>query len=784
MKNILLLILLSALFLSPHLKSNAQCAPDMTTPISICQSATVYLDATGLAFLNANQIDGGSSDNCSSVDLFINGQDSILLNCSYLGIQAVTLTVQDSSGNTSSCVTNVTVIDTIPPTVLCASSYEAYLNSLGNVTVYGTALDSGSFDNCFTTHFINTGNLLSQSVTYDTSYLGNNTVVVYINDDSGNSLDSCVGTLNIVDTFGLVRGFIYQDLNLDCVKDNNEIGAIGRKVIINPGNIITTTDENGIWILDSLPFGNYTVTVDTTGGWQSNCPNPQSFSVTQNTFVSFAPDFGQYNPNGCPAPSVSLVARTLRPGFSNQVICGQVSNLTRATNSIDSGYVIITLAPLMTLQSASVPYTNIGNNAYRIDLNTLVPGAYAPFYLYFNLSNTAVINQTLCISSQLYIGDDCYLDTIPNPFPSGISPCNSTYDQSHLDISAVCNNGSVLFTIINNGIGDMSCLAPVRTYVDGVYQSLDSIQLVSGDSIVYTIVGNGQTWRMEVDQHPLHPGNSNPSTTIERCGNLNNWTSNLFNVLPLDDADPDIDISCQLVRASYDPNDKTGYPLGLNSTHDISPNQDLTYRIRFQNTGNDTAFTVVIRDTLSVDLDIFSVESAASSHNYSFRMYGPRVLEWTFNNILLPDSTTNNLESQGFVDFKVKQVPNLPIGRVIENTAAIYFDFNPPIITNTYFHTINENLLVLNVEQYQQENTLLTGIHVYPNPTKDIITIEKEQVGRLDIGISNTLGQRISTQTSNSQTTQLDLSTLPNGIYILSIKQGTQYTSRKIIKNH
>jgi hypothetical protein len=67
-----------------------------------------------------------------------------------------------------------------------------------------------------------------------------------------------------------------------------------------------------------------------------------------------------------------------------------------------------------------------------------------------------------------------------------------------------------------------------------------------------------------------------------------------------------------------------------------------------------------------------------------------RELVFTFENILLPDSTTNFEGSLGHVYFQVKPRAGLVPGTVIENTAAIYFDFNAPIITNTTFHTIRK----------------------------------------------------------------------------------------------
>jgi uncharacterized repeat protein (TIGR01451 family) len=185
------------------------------------------------------------------------------------------------------------------------------------------------------------------------------------------------------------------------------------------------------------------------------------------------------------------------------------------------------------------------------------------------------------------------------------------------------------------------------------------------------------------------------------------WTSNLVNLLPPDDADPFIDIQCVTARLSYDPNDKTGYPLGVGGSHDISPNGKIDYVINFQNTGSDTAFTVVIRDTLDMDLDVFTVQSGVSSHPYSFVMHGPRVLEWTFSNIQLPDSTTNEVLSHGFITFSVDQNLGLPSGTLIHNTADIYFDFNEPIVTNTTLHTVKQDV---NLQAWSEQQTVEVNV--------------------------------------------------------------------------
>jgi hypothetical protein len=139
------------------------------------------------------------------------------------------------------------------------------------------------------------------------------------------------------------------------------------------------------------------------------------------------------------------------------------------------------------------------------------------------------------------------------------------------------------------------------------------------------------------------------------------------------------------IVASYDPNDKVGTANNSQSTEHYYLDQDLwiDYVVRFQNTGNDTAFTVVIRDVIEQDLDIESLQILGASHAFIPSFGEGRELVFTFPNILLPDSTTDLLASQGFVAFRMKPRIGLLPGDLIENSAAIYFDFNEPIITET-----------------------------------------------------------------------------------------------------
>jgi len=576
----------------------------------------------------------------------------------------------------------------------------------------------------------------------------------------------------------LVTGTAFIDFNQNCIDEDNEIGIAGRTVTINPGNITATTSNNGVWGIKSLPIGSYTATIDSSPYWLPTCPTTLNFFVPSVVFPSTASSFGFLATTPCPAPDISIYPATLRPGFSNKVYIHACNEQTGVA-SIDSAYVIVELDSLLTPTTSSIPFTSLGNNLYRVEVDTIYPGFCVDFWLGCQLSTSAILGQTLCTKAQIYPVEACIFDTIPNPYPIGFSPCNTNYDQSHIEIQSLCDTDTIRFIVSNTGSGDMSCYAPLRLYIDGVLDLIDSVQLLSGNSTIFSYQGDGRTWRLETNQHPLHPGNSNPSNTIELCGDSTNWTSNLVNIMPLDDADPNVDIFCDIVRASYDPNDKTGFPLGIGSSHDILPNQELEYVIRFQNTGTDSALFVVVVDTLPLELDVSSLRIEASSHDYFLQINNTNVLLFFFNYIYLPDSNTNEPASHGFIKFKIKQSPNLPNGTTIENSANIYFDINPPVPTNTTLHTIKEEVITLSLDKKIEEQL---KIKIYPNPTEGLIFIEKEDNKEISFHVIDNLGQSLISKTSCDNIISIDLTLLTSGLYYIYINNGKQTATQKIIK--
>jgi len=150
----------------------------------------------------------------------------------------------------------------------------------------------------------------------------------------------------------------------------------------------------------------------------------------------------------------------------------------------------------------------------------------------------------------------------------------------------------------------------------------------------------------------------------------------------------------QEVVNSFDPNDKQEVHGGTVTKLEVLRGNYLTYTIRFQNTGNDTAFNIIIKDVLDDKLATGTFEMLSASHPYQLKIKDGKYISWEFNDVMLVDSIRNEPESHGFITYRIKTNNNLVIGDSINNRASIYFDFNPPVITNTTVTAVTKTTAV------------------------------------------------------------------------------------------
>jgi uncharacterized repeat protein (TIGR01451 family) len=239
----------------------------------------------------------------------------------------------------------------------------------------------------------------------------------------------------------------------------------------------------------------------------------------------------------------------------------------------------------------------------------------------------------------------------------------------------------------------------------------------------------------------------------------------LLNVQSDIDSLNDMASDLALAMGSFDPNDKQVSRQILSPT-EIQAKTPIIYTIRFQNTGTLAAIDVRVVDTLSASIEVGSLRVIDASHSYTMTIRERGILEFSFLGINLPDSTTNEQLSHGFIRFTVQFDSTLSLGQKVENTAAIYFDFNAPIITNT---TVTEVKIVHTTQPLLPE----VKFWVAPNPVQNHFSIKlNEPITReADVIISDVAGKVVYRKRYSSVQDLLEFRDmhLASGVYFIRL---------------
>ncbi len=317
----------------------------------------------------------------------------------------------------------------------------------------------------------------------------------------------------------------------------------------------------------------------------------------------------------------------------------------------------------------------------------------------------------------------------------------------------------------------------------------DLVTLVGIDFPPSQTIGNQLLWNIE-NLNPTESGQIKLELImpgVDYLGEYLNFSSNIslindsgitiFN----DEHEYEPQINC-----AYDPNDKLVSPVLVYEGDNYTLfDQTLEYTIRFQNTGTDTAFNIQITDQLDPNLDWSTFTPQNSSHPFSVSLNETGLVDFRFENILLPDSSTNLIESQGFVKYKIKSKDGILENTIIENTASIFFDFNPPIITNT-----TENIMVseypFEIEPGNQNTGSDLAFSFQPNPSNGTVNIdfEFEEKQVWEIQLHNSWGKLIRSyegETTGLKNKALFFQGLANGVYYLTLFSNDTSKTEKLI---
>jgi hypothetical protein len=216
----------------------------------------------------------------------------------------------------------------------------------------------------------------------------------------------------------------------------------------------------------------------------------------------------------------------------------------------------------------------------------------------------------------------------------------------------------------------------------------------------------------------------------------------------------------------------------------------LEYLIRFQNTGTDTAFNVVIADTLDGNLDPESIEMGLSSHFYRWQMKttdeGKTALVWSFPGISLPDSGVNEARSHGFIQFRISPKTGLAQGTTVQNQASIYFDFNQPIVTPPVISTLKDQFFtgVITAEDGlvypdQEKNRQYIGVRLYPNPVTRK-TVHFESLFSTDLSVFDAQGRLLFHRSGLKGKQNLEMPMQP-GFYFLDCVNALGKSRQKLM---
>jgi hypothetical protein len=717
-------------------------------------------------------------------------------NAAHLSSGTYTVTVTDGNGCSN---TGSGIVSNIPGPNITVSTTPASCGICNGSVIIGASGGTPPFMYSWS------NGMISNYSTYLCSGTYNVTVV-----DANNCANSTSFFINTTNNLTVVPDTL---INANC--SNNNLGTIAVHGGCGAGNYSYQWSNGATTsMINNLVAGSYSVTVidansDTASAtfFINNTPNIYAAITAINPNCSNNGSITVYAQGDDPpftylwndplhqttATAVGLSQGTYIVTITNSTGCTYIASASLISNCMNviKGRVYLDANQNCVQDSgeAGIPYrllyvspgnyygsTDTSGNymikTYDLNNTLYVAGTLAPYSLICPTAGNYTVNfsnqgDTASGYDFGYYGDPNYFDLVIHP---GWSPANPGFNKKYW----IC--------YYNNS------LTPQNVLIRFVYDSLLQFTSCTQGGVHYPA-----QHKIEWTINNLQPSsswnwNTKPDITfyVPTTVSISTILHSYFEILPVTgDAHPSDNTLMveELVTGSHDPNSKSVSPVGDIKEGYITQNDSvLNYTIHFQNDGNDTAFTVVVIDTLSPFLDPATVVPGAASHPYTFELYGQGILKFRFDNILLPDSNVNEPASNGYVSFSVNQKPNNPGGTVIYNTASNYFDFNEPVNTNTVKNTIRPSLGI-------SDEAIKNGnIIIYPNPFSDVthIAFTIPFSSFVKIVIYDIYGNTVAivldkNMIAGEHEIEFNSLGLSEGIYFLCLETGKQKLTKKMI---
>ncbi|MFM9944507.1 MAG: T9SS type A sorting domain-containing protein [Bacteroidia bacterium] len=282
------------------------------------------------------------------------------------------------------------------------------------------------------------------------------------------------------------------------------------------------------------------------------------------------------------------------------------------------------------------------------------------------------------------------------------------------------------------------------------------------------IVGKTLTWNYKL----LTADSLNFSSVIEVASPVTakagDSVSLKVSISPFPDSNPSNNIKSYRfpIVNSYDPNIKSVYPQGECKKRYVLKNKPLTYTIQFQNTGTAEAIDIFILDTLDHNLKINSLRVISQSHpKLITEIHSEKIVKFRFDNINLPDSSSNEPGSHGYVVYEIYPDSMASNENTISGKAGIYFDFNEPVFTNYVTNTLTNKIAKCPAKVDISNSYSVARLNIYPNPNQGRFTIELPEAGT--VKIFDVLGEMIYSDYLTRGISNIDISNYPRGVYVV-----------------
>ena len=654
--------------------------------------------------------------------------------------------------------------------ILVARDSSFYILNMESSLYY----NNGTFTDIFVYNWSKTGKFIQKVSLYELNLVGisdQNPVDVYYAIDSFNNVfygyfydygissNNYVNTTNYfnLDAINFISGNSSYDFNNNCSKDTTEIAVknILLELKLNNKTFFTNSDEKGNFRItpSDTGHGKLIVHLENQRFFVNACTDTFDVFISDTTENPFIEVLLQATPCKLPKVSVSMVTPFLRRCFDNNYT---LSLTNETADTITAAYADVSLDDdLIPVDTAFNNALALGNNTYRFYFYDLLPFQTVRKHLLVNVNcATTLPGEAHCVKVVAFPYNSCV-----------------TVDFPRLTASSECRNDSVLFLISRNALPD-NYSVNYRILSDETITHTGTLNFTNTVNTQLLAFANpdGKTLRFESYQIPAYPNEDTVlSASVEGCGN-DTFSIGYLTLFPPDDDVPFMDIDCQQNVGSFDPNEKAAQPNGYGDSSYILPNTALEYIIHFQNKGTFAASIVTITDTLAASFDLTTFQFIASSHAFTYSTIDSNILQFNSINIYLPAEQDDTLGSMGFIKFSIKPKTSTPIGTTINNTAAILFDYNDAIITNTVNRTINDQFLKVSIVSNLKNNRLNIESKIFPNPFHQTSTLAFNYPRATTLTILSLDGKVLQQLQSTDNQYTISRNNNSNGMYIYELR--------------